>query len=309
MDLLAALATFVRTSQTLSFSAVAAERGVAQSAISRQVASLEAYYGVRLINRTTRHLALTADGRDLLAHAIKVLDAADAARDAMLSRQDGVSGKVRLFVPTTLALRLSERLTLLFQRHPGLDLDIVAGDDLGGYEAGDFDLIVFSDSVPGASMISRRIGEVATVLVAAPAYLQAAGMPSHPDELAAHACITHGSTAPRRTIWSFTGPDNEARDVDIRSRVHLGNADLALHAAIGGSGITLMRWPAVRAEVTAGRLHLVMRPWRLSDAVLYAAYPSHRQLPRRTRAVLDFLVERLRIAEQDHLLQPGDDLA
>ncbi|HKM63204.1 MAG TPA: LysR family transcriptional regulator [Acidisphaera sp.] len=306
MDLLAALTTFVRTSETLSFSAVAAERGVAQSAISRQVAALEKYYGVRLIHRTTRRLVLTEDGQHLLDHAIKVLEAAEAARDAMLARQGGIAGKVRLLVPTTLALRLSEQLGPFLQRHPGLELDVVPGDDPQEAKPGDFDLFVFEDDVPGHSMISRRIGEVASVLVAAPAYLQGAGSPSHPDELSAHACITYGR-AVSKPVWSFVGPGHETREVEIRSRLHFGNPDLALHAALGGNGVARLPWPLVRTEATAGRLRLVMRAWRPPNVVLHVAYPSRRHLPGRTRAVLDFLTERLRIAEREQRLEPGPE--
>ena len=311
MDLHSALRTFVRASETLSFSAVASERGTTQSAVSRQVAALEDYYGVRLIHRTTRRLALTEDGRDLLGHAHKLLETAEAAKAAMAARGGEVTGAVRLLVPVTLALWLSDRLGPLLRKHPGLQLDVVAGDAYHDPSVVDYDLVVFSGHVQGASMVGKRLHEVGSALVGAPGFLDGlASAPAHPDDLAGYACLTHGTHAGRvRPVWEFEGAADETIRVDVPSRLHVGTSEFARHAALQGDGLAMLPWPLVHEDVAAGRLRIVMPQWRPPTVVLHAAYPSRRHLAPRTRAVLDFLAEEFRTAERAGSLLPASAYA
>lgn len=313
MDLHSALSTFVRASETLSFSAVALERHTTQSAVSRQVAALEAYYGVRLMQRTTRRLALTEEGRELLPYARALLDAADAASEAMSVRRGAVTGRVRLAVPTALGLWLSGRMDALLQGHPGLELELVqhVGASMDGDAAitAGYDLLVCVGDVPGgASMVVRRIGEVSYALVAAPSYLERRGAPVRPGDLHGHDCLSYGEPRQRDgTAWEFLGREG-GMTLYVRSRFHLGTSELACRAAVQGLGLALLPWPLARPEVEAGRLCAVMPGWEPKTSSLYAAYPSRRNLAARTRAVLDFVLAEVGAA-RNGMLRPVSTLA
>jgi len=124
MDILTSFRIFGRVAETGSFSAVARERGMSQPAISRQVAALEEYYGVRLIHRTTRKSALTEEGKALLPHVHAIITSLDAAQDSVQPAQKSISGVVRITVPVALGIFLASRVHSLLDAHPHLSFDI-----------------------------------------------------------------------------------------------------------------------------------------------------------------------------------------
>src|SRR5580704_10237631 len=131
MDLIQSLATFIRITEAGSFSAVARETSTSQSAVSRLVDQLEAHFGVRLFHRTTRHLSLTDDGQDLLGRARRLLDEAADMEAALGSHRNSPSGLVRVGLSATAAIMLVPRMGVLFERYPGLSVELVVRDHFG----------------------------------------------------------------------------------------------------------------------------------------------------------------------------------
>jgi DNA-binding transcriptional LysR family regulator len=173
MDLIAALRTFLRVAEAGSFSAVAAERGVTQPAVSRQVTALEEHFGTRLVQRSTHAVTLTEEGRDLVPAAQQLIDSADALQESTGRRRGKAVGRVRLSVPVPLGLYFSSRLDSLLEQHEELSIDLILHDTLRNLIEEAIDLQICVGPVSDSALISRRIGATTAFLVAAPGYLKA----------------------------------------------------------------------------------------------------------------------------------------
>ncbi len=294
MDLIAAFRTFVRISETGSFSAVAREVGATQPAISRQVAQLEDHLGARLFQRTTRSLALTADGRDLLAHARHVLAAVEETEAAVGRRKLSPGGLVRLGCPASFGrLSIAPRLGRLLDRHPELEVELCIGDDVVDMVQSGLDLAIRVGEVTDASLVARRIGAAVVDTVASSTYLEGRGEPTHPSELVGHDCLLFTRIGDP-TRWDFVG-DQGPLSVAVDGRMRSDGIEALAAAAAAGLGIARIPLWLVREELADGRMRRILRDWRATPRPIFAIYPSRRFLAARTRIVIDFLVDEFRL--------------
>jgi DNA-binding transcriptional LysR family regulator len=294
VDLLAAFRVYVRVAEAQSFSAVAREMGTTQPAVSRQVAALEEHLGARLIQRTTRSLALTEDGRDLLGHARRVLDTVEEAEAAVGRRHALPGGLVRLGTSTSFGrLYISPRIPRLLERYPELSIDLHMSDTVSDLVAEGIDLAVRVTSVQDSSLVSRKIGSSHRIAVASEACIAAHGEPQHPMDLAGLPCIIFtGSSSP--TDWRFEGPEGSVT-VPVTGRFRTDSGEGVREAVLAGLGFAVLPTWFFGAEVADGRLRPVLRGWEPPPSPISAVYPSRRNLAPRTRAVIDFLVDEFRL--------------
>ena len=288
MDLIAAFQVFVRVSESGSFSAVAREMGLSQPAISRQIAALEDHFGERLLHRTTRSLTLTDDGRDLLIHATRVLDALAEAETAVGRRRGTVAGMVRLSVPVIFGrLYLTPRIGKLLEAHPALELDILFNDGVVDLVAEGIDLAVRAGMIADSSLIARRLGTVARHAMASTSYLQRRGTPQTPTDLAEHDCLmfTQGASP---THWTFEGPEGKI-SIPIRGRFRSDSGEGVREAVVSGYGIGLLPSWYFRDEIDQGSVKILLKDWQVPGVPVHLIYPSRRHLSPRIRAVMDFL--------------------
>ena len=289
MDLLHALGTFRRVVETGSFSAVARETGTSHSAATRLVGQLEDHFGVRLFHRTTRKLSLTEDGQDLLNHASQLLEATQEM-EATLGRQStSPTGLVRAGVPPAVATLLVPQLPALFQRYPGLSVELVVADRFGDLIEERLDLALQPAQPGDSSLVARTIGTFGRVLVASPIYLERRGAPSEPADLAQHSCVIH-HRGPDSDRWRFTGPDGPI-DVTVTGPFHADNTQVVHRATLTGIGIALLPELQVVDDIRAARLYRLLADYPCDRAPVFVVYPSRRHLAPRTRVVIDFLVE------------------
>src|SRR5580698_3563615 len=178
MDLLRALGTFVRISETGSFSAVARESNSTPSAVTRLVGQLEEHFRVRLFHRTTRHLSLTEDGQDLLTHARTIIEAATDLEDTIGHQRTAPTGRVRVGVTHGAARLLTPGLMDLLTRYPGLSVDFLVREQFGDLIEDRLDVAMRLGQPTDNSLVARSIGEFGRALVASPAYLERHGAPS-----------------------------------------------------------------------------------------------------------------------------------
>lgn len=292
MDLISALSIFVRVAETGSFSAVARERGVTQPAISRQIAALEEHLGARLVQRTTRSVGLTEDGRDFLGPAKSVLEAVEQAESAVGLRQGGISGLVRVSCPAVFGrVIIAPRINVLLQRYAGLSVDLVHESTMDLVHDA-VDLAIRLGTLPtDGTFVVRRIGSVSQAIVGAPAYLDASPPLAHPSDLAQHHCVID-DRATHREVWSMTGPDGPI-EAHVGGRFRTDSSDTKHEAVLSGLGLaTLSKW-LVRHELRRGTLRIVLPEWEFASIPIHAIYPSKRNLPPRVRAVLDFLIDEM----------------
>jgi DNA-binding transcriptional LysR family regulator len=304
MDLIYALHFFIRVVETGSFSAVARESRISQSAVTRQIAQLEQHFEARLFHRTTRRLSLTDDGQSLLAHARQLMEVADAMEAALGRQSSSPTGLVRLGTSIAGGLVLSPRLPVLLARHPGLKVELVMRDQLGDMVEDRLDLEWRSGEIADTSLVARRIGEMGRAVVAAPAYLERCNAPLVPDDLTAHTCLIH-SSMPHPDIWRFTGPDGPLM-VHVSGAFIANDSVAVLRAARAGHGIALLPEVEVVDDLRAGRLCRLLTDYPSQLMPVHIIYPSRRNLAPRTRVVLEFVVEQTR--EIQALLATGADV-
>lgn len=290
MSTLSDTETFVAVVDAGGFSAAARILARSQPAVSRRVGALETRLGVRLLVRSTRRLRLTEAGaayyercRRLLA---ELADAdADAAASARLPR-----GVLRVTAPPLLARRrLVPRLDAFLARWPELSLELTLAERVADVVEEDFDCAVrLFDPGRQPGVIARRVGGLAVVTCAAPAYLAARGTPRRPADLAAHECLVQ-LTRPPRQHWSFG-----AERVAVRGRLRTTDVEALCIAAVGGLGIARLPAFLVDDDVRAGRLRPLLTRWRPPPAPVFAVYRERRHLPARVRVFIEFLAAALR---------------
>ena len=290
MDILAAFRSFIRITELGSLSAVARETGATQPAISRQLAALEGHLGVRLLQRSTRSLTLTEDGRDLLGHARLVIDAVEETEAAIGQRRGSPAGLVRLGCPSVFGRTyIVPHLGDMLARYPGLSVKLVVSDNVVDLIQEGLDLAIRTGEITDVSLVARRLGTVSTVPIASTAYLERYGEPVHPDELAAHECVVF-TRSQHPGEWELSGPEGSI-GVHVGGRFRSNHIETVLAAVIAGHGIGLLPLWMMREPVRDGLVRPILRDWQSNQFPISAVYPSRRFLAPRTRAVIDFLVE------------------
>jgi DNA-binding transcriptional LysR family regulator len=295
MDLLRALGTFVRVVETGSFSAVARETGTSHTAATRLVGQLEDHFGVRLFHRTTRRLSLTEDGQDLLNHAHHLLETAQEMESTLGNHRSTPSGMVRIGITPAVATLLVPQLPRMFERFPGLSVDLVVSNRFGDLVEERLDLALQRGPAGDSSLVARAIGTFGRVLVASPAYLERRGAPTGPADLAQHSCVIHES-GPDSAHWRFAGPDGPV-DVIVSGPLHSDNTDVVHRAVLAGYGITMLPEMQVVDDIRAARLYRLLPDYPSGHEAVFVVYPSRRHLAPRTRVMIDFFVEMGRALE------------
>jgi DNA-binding transcriptional LysR family regulator len=292
MDMISALRCFIRVVETGSFTAVARETRISQSAVTRQIAQLEQHFKARLFHRTTRHLSLTDDGQSVLTHALRLVDGADEMEAALGRQRISPTGLVRLGTSIAGALVLAPRLPLLLARHPGLMVELVIRDQFSDMVEARLDLEWRSGEIADASLVARRIGETGRAVVAAPSYLQQYGAPSVPDDLIAHTCLIHSAMLDPNT-WRFVGPEGPLA-VHVTGAFIANNSAVVVRAVRAGHGIALLPEIEVVDDLQAGRLRRLLKDYPSQIMPVYIIYPSRHNLAPRTRVVMEFVIEQMR---------------
>jgi DNA-binding transcriptional LysR family regulator len=295
MDLLGTLEVLVRVVETGSFSAVARERGQTQAAVARQIAQLEAHFGVRLFHRTTRKLSLTDDGQMLLGLTRPVLEGVEGLEAALGRQSASPVGLVRVGVNVTAARFFAQRVPSLLADHPGLRVELVVSDRFGDMIEDRLDIAVRLGEIADASLVMRPAGTIARIAVAAPSYIERFGEPSTPADLTSHTCIVH-DVGPDSDVWTFVTPEG-AQGFRV-SGGFLANDARAVHGtARAGYGIAFLPPLEVLDDLPNGELVRILRDFQSPSIPINLVYPSRRHLAPRTRLVLDFVLAQVRQAQ------------
>lgn len=295
MDLLAALGVLVRVAETGSFSAVARERQVSQSAVTRQISQLEEHFQVRLFHRTTRRLSLTDDGEVLLGHARIVLDEVETMEVALGKQSSSPTGLVRIGVTVAGSRFLTPRLPLLLDAHPGLKVELVVSDRFTDMIEERLDLALRAGEQTDSSLRARIAGTFGRAVVAAPAYVERHGAPSSLSMLAEHVCLVH-DIGPESDVWRFDTPDG-VQSVRVSGGFIANDSSAVRLAARAGHGIALLAEIQVFDDLRDGVLVRLLNEYEAQRRPVYVVYPSRRHLAPRTRLVMEFLLQQYRLIE------------
>jgi DNA-binding transcriptional LysR family regulator len=291
------LEVFVRSVELGGFSAAARALGMTPSAVSKLVARLEARLGARLLNRSTRSLQLTPEGCVFYERGVRVLAELDETeRGAAL----GATPRGRLRVHANVPLGRHYLLPLVpafLDAHPDITLDIVLTDQVVDLLEQRTDVAIRSGPLKDSQLVARKLGDAAMVIVGAPAYLKRHGTPQTPADLGAHNRLGFGF-ARAVSGWPLVDAQQRAIDVPLEGNALVSDGETLRQLALSGLGLARLAAFQVREDVVAGRLVVLLDTFNPRDRepvnALYLGQGGH--LPARVRALLDFLVERMRVA-------------
>lgn len=282
---------FAQVVESGSFSKASDRLGLSATAVSRQVADLEAHLSTRLLNRTTRRVSLTESGRAYYERCVQLLADLDeaeqeAARAAVVPR-----GTIKLTTSVTFGVRhLAPALAAFMGLHREVRFDVSLSDRMVDLVEEGFDLGVRIGGPGSENLVARKLGETRLVPCAAPAYLEANGAPRTPEELERHNCFTYEYVLPRNT-WRFRDASGAERAVRVAGTLHSNNGDLLAEAAARGAGIVFEPAFIVGPDVRAGRLVPLLQDFVPAPVPIYAVYPSRKHLSAKVRLFVDFLLK------------------
>jgi DNA-binding transcriptional LysR family regulator len=301
-DRLSALRLFARVARKGSFSAAGRELNIPQSTASRTIATLEREIGVALFVRSTRAVTLTDAGFDFLAHIEFVLAELDEAEHAVRGTGE-LRGILRIGVGTNFAVReVIPRLSDFMSGHPALRIDLMMGDQRDDLVAEGVDVALRFGPLSDSRATARKILAWPRVLVASRAYLDKAGVPLTPTDLAQHAIIL--GPASLSGHWSFR-KGGTATSFQVEGKLTIRAGLGAISAAVEGLGIVMTPLGACRRELERGELVRLLPEWDAGTVELNAVYASGRAAKPSARAFVDYLVAALHETEPPHSGPPS----
>ena len=259
MDKLRAMEAFVRIVDRGSLTAAAESLRTSLPSVVRTLASLEAALDTRLINRTTRRIALTDEGRVYYARCQRVLADIDEAEAALSARRIVPKGRLRLTAPVTFGrMHVAPVVTDFIGRHEGVQVELILLDRVVDLVEEGIDIGVRIGHLPDSALKALTVGHVRWVLCASPAYLRRAGVPRTLEALARHDCIAFTATTPVADRWTFSAAGRRERTVSMRPRLAVNTGQAAIEAAVAGVGILRALSYQVAPFVAARKLQIVL---------------------------------------------------
>lgn len=288
MDRLAAIEIFIRVVETGSFSATARHYEVGQPAVSKAIAQLEDWLGVKLLLRSTRALTPTEAGQNFYLRAKRAVEETDEAVLAARGTAAGLSGKLRVSAAVCFArLHIVPRLPAFLDEHPNLELELVLDDRTIDVVNEGIDVALRMGALPDSSMTARKIAEARRRVIATPEYFERHGIPREPADLLAHRAI----------IYTRDGGGDECKfrkdtaevSVKMQGRVKITATEGVRAAVIAGMGLTVVSEWAFTPELKSGAVVSVMDDWELPPVNLSAVYPTGRLASTKARQFATFV--------------------
>jgi DNA-binding transcriptional LysR family regulator len=286
----AELTAFVAITERGNFSKAAATLGISAATLSQTIRSLEERLGVRLLNRTTRSVALTEAGERLLRRVHPALGEIGDAIESINAFRDTPSGVLRLSVASLAVGIVIDPLLAGFRAaYPDITLDIVVDDSMADIVDGRFDAGIRPGSRIERDMIALRASpDSRLIAVASPAYIAAHGRPETPHDLRVHNCIRFRQTTGALHPWEFER-GAEKVEVAVEGSLVTNNLDLVVRATLGGTGVGYMLEEYITSHVAEGRLIPLLEDWSRPYAGYHLFYPSRHLVPAKLKVFADFL--------------------
>jgi DNA-binding transcriptional LysR family regulator len=276
-----------------TFAAAGDILNMSQSGVSRSIARLEARLGIRLLERTTRSVSLTDEGRSFYEQVMPLLAGLEEAAASAAQGTTAVRGRLRVSLdPYFSRLILGPRLGAFLESHPQLRLELITTDRLGDLVADGFDLAVRFGHPRPSTLVARKLLDTRMVTVAAPAYLKRHGHPKDPHELEKghHVCIQFRDPETGRPYpWEFHKRRTKLV-LETSGSLTVNDAGTLYSVCLAGHGMAQVMDLGVEPMIADGRLVEVFADWPDERFPLYALHPSRHHLPAKTRAFLDFII-------------------
>jgi DNA-binding transcriptional LysR family regulator len=274
-----------------SLAATARELGVTPPAVSKRLSALEARLGIRLVNRTTRSMSLTAEGEMYFSHAERILTQINEVEQMVSSCRATPKGLIRVNATLGFGRRyIGPALAAFHTRYPEVKVQLEISDHPLDLATNGFDLAIRIGNLPDAAFHARKIASNRRLLCASPLYLEKHGIPTRLADLQNHSCIFLRQNEATYGVWNFN-KGGRTENIKVQGALSCNDGEVAMDWALEGYGI-LQRseWDLAR-YVRSGRLRLVLED-HTEQADIYAVYPQQLHLSARVRSLIDFLVER-----------------
>jgi DNA-binding transcriptional LysR family regulator len=287
------MSIFARVAERGSFAGVAADVGLTPSAVAKLITRLEARLGVRLINRTTRRLVLTAEGGIYLERAREILGAIEAAESEITSSRLIPRGHLRVHTfPFIAAHQLGSALPEFLERYPQITFDFMVTNRIVDLIGENMDISLRIGPLPESGLVVRKIVDLARIVCASPGYIAHHGRPTKPADLSEHACLTL-SRIPGSATWPFR-INGKLIAVDVKGPVAADSAEMLLKLAIDGVGILHLSEHVVADSIRKGLLVPLLHDAKDTRTYpLCALMPLGRHQAQKIRVFLDFLSQHL----------------
>jgi DNA-binding transcriptional LysR family regulator len=287
MDRLRLIKTFVAVAQARSFTAASEGLRISRTSVTKQVAALETSLQRKLFNRTTHSVNLTEAGAALLDEGKAILQAFDTLEARVRQSSSSPRGVIRIGTPPSFgALQLIPAIREFKRRHPDIEVALFNDDGVVDLIKTGLDFTIrIADALRDTSAISRLLTRVPQVLVAAPDYLDAHGVPIEPEDLLQHNCLVHVGKAPT-SIWRFRRNGEQFR-VRVSGSMSSNFGEAIRSAALLGDGIAMHPTYMVDDDLRAGRLRIVMNDYEPTGLEIRAMY-ARKELPARVGLFLSF---------------------
>lgn len=283
---------FLSIARHRSFRRAALELGVTASALSHAITALEGRRGVRLLNRTTRSVTLTAAGEELRAAIERPLEEVSVAAENLNRFRDAPAGRVRINVlEDAVPLLLKPTLPIFVERYPQVEVDISVSNRLIDVIAGGFDAgIRYGGTVPEDMIAQRLSGDIRWVAAASPAYLDRFGAPATPEDLHAHRCVRIRLGNEQIYEWEFERGD-QVIAVAAPGPITVDGSHAAVALGLQGVGVIFGAEPVLRPHFQSGALQLLLSDWSTMGSGFHAYYSGRRQVPTALRLLIELIAE------------------
>ena len=292
MDQLAEMRVFVRAIERGTFAGAASDLGLTPSAVSKLIARLEARLGVRLVNRTTRKLALTAEGETYFHSGKRLLEAVDGLEHEVAASAGHPRGLLRINTAVSFGVQhLAPALIEFHRRYPEVRVSMSLTDRPVDLHAEQIDVSVRMGPLSDFGLMSRKIAEVERIICASPEYVEQFGTPQSPADLAQHRCIVF--SVPGRGRWPFKTADGAVELMDVPATFASDSLECILQLALQGAGIARLADFMAARPIRSGKLvPLLVDQHHPERRPALAVFPPGTQKIPKVRVFLDFLIER-----------------
>jgi DNA-binding transcriptional LysR family regulator len=292
LDRLEAMTILVAVVDKGGFTAAARALGLPLPTVSRKLAELESHLGTRLLNRSTRRIALTDAGRDYLSACKRILEEIGDAERKVAGEYVAPRGQLVISAPIVFGrLHVVPVISEFLAKYPDIDIRTLLSDRNAHLLDDDIDLAVRIGRLRDSSMVATQVGVVRQITCGSPNYFAANGVPKAPRDLQKLSVITFEALN-SRTSWSYGGKKGEV--LPIRSRLSINTAEAAIDAAIAGVGVTrVLSYQAAQA-VADGKLQVVLSSFEPTPVPVSIIYANQNMLPLKMRSFIDFAAPRLR---------------
>ncbi|WP_394132384.1 LysR family transcriptional regulator [Shewanella maritima] len=281
---------FTQVVELGNFSAAAEKLGSSTSYISKEVTKLEKRIGIRLLQRTTRTLNLTEEGKVFHLHCQQIVADAQQTLDLLHHQKATPTGTLKISCPVTLGNRyLQPIISQYLHQFPKVKLDIELNDRHVDVVQGGYDLVIrATKQLDDSTLVCKKISQFKGIVIASPQYLAKHGTPNSPEELKQHRCICY-SNLKQPNRWSFTDKHGKTTTVEVPDYINCTSAEMELAMTIDHHGICMLPEFVIKDEIIQGKLVTLFNDYQQVQIDVFAIYPSKRFLSAKVRAFIDLM--------------------